>query len=109
MLMDGQFEGITGEVADFGVTLNTVARGEHVPEAQLYICTIKERARCVFNTMLFNKIPGRMVVELIYYCVFWLKSFPARDSVSDALSPCAIVTGGHIDFNKHCCKLKFGT
>ena len=49
-----------------------------------------------------------MVVELIYYCVFWLKSFPARDSVSDALSPCAIVTGGHIDFNKHC-KLKFGT
>jgi hypothetical protein len=48
-----------------------------------------------------------MVAELIYYWVFWLNSFPARDGVSDTLSPCAIVTGSHIDFNKHC-KLEFG-
>ena len=71
MLMDGQFEGITGDLAEFGITLNTVARGEHVPEAERYIRTIKERAKCVYNTMPFTKIPGRMVTELIYYCVFW--------------------------------------
>ena len=75
MLMDGQFEGITGDLAELGITLNTVARGEHVPEAERYIRTIKERARCVYNTMPFNKIPGRMVAELIYYCVFWLNTF----------------------------------
>ena len=107
MLMDGQFEGLTGDLAEFGVTLNTVARGEHVPEAERYIRTIKERARCVYNTMPFMKIPGRMVAELIYYCVFWLNSFPAKDGVSADLSPRAIVTGSHIDFNKHC-KLEFG-
>ena len=28
--MDGQFEGITGDLAELGITLNTVARGEHV-------------------------------------------------------------------------------
>ena len=33
MLMDGQFEGITGDLSGFGVTLNTVARGKHVPES----------------------------------------------------------------------------
>ncbi len=108
MLMDGQFEGIAGKVADFGVMLNTVTRGKHVPEAERYIRTIKERARCIYNTMPFNKIPGRMVAERIYYCVFWLDSFPAMDGVSDALSLRAIDTGGHLDFHKHC-TLEFDT
>ena len=107
MLMDGQFEGITGDLAELGITLNSVAWGEHVPEAERYIRTIKERARCVYNTMPFSKIPGRMVAELIYYCVFWLNTFPARDGVSDTLSPRAIVMGSNLDFNKHC-KLEFG-
>ena len=107
MLMDGQFEGLIGDLAEIGITLNTVARGEHVPEVERHIRTIKERARCVYNTMPFNKIPGRMLVELIYYSVFWLNSFPARDGISDTLSPRAIVTGSHVDFNKHC-KLEFG-
>jgi hypothetical protein len=107
MLMDGQFEGITGDLAELGITVNTVARGEHVPEAERYIRTIKERARCVYNTMPFDKIPGRMIAELIYYCVFWLNSFPARDGISNTLSPRSIVTGSHIDFNKHC-KLEYG-
>jgi hypothetical protein len=57
--------------------------------------------------MPFTKIPGRMVAELIYNCVFWLNSFPAGDGVSNTLSPRAIVTGSHIDFNQHC-KLEFG-
>jgi len=108
MLMDGQFEGLAGDLAELGITLNTVARGEHVPEVERHIRTIKERARCVYNTMPFTKIPGRMVAELIYYSVFWLNSFPARDGISDTLSPRAIVTGSHIDYNKHC-KLEFGT
>jgi hypothetical protein len=107
MQMDGQFKGITGDLADIGITLNTVFRGEHVPEAERYFRTIKERAQCVYNTLPFAKIPERMVAELIYYCVFWLNSFPACDGVSDTLSPRAIVTGSHIDFNKHC-KLEFG-
>ncbi len=48
-----------------------------------------------------------MVAELIYSCVFWLNSSPARDGVSDTLSPSAFVTGSKIEFNKHC-KLEFG-
>jgi hypothetical protein len=106
-LMDGQFEGLTADLAEIGITLNTVARGQHVPEVERHIRTIKECARCVYNTMPFTKIPGRMIVELIYYSVFWLNSFPAKDGVSNTLSPRAIITGSNIDFHKHC-KLEFG-
>jgi hypothetical protein len=107
MLMDGQFDGLGADLADLGITLNTVARGEHVPEVERHIRTIKERARSVYTMLPFDKIPGRMVAELIYYSVFWLNTFPARDGISDTLSPRSIVDGTHIDFQKHC-KLEFG-
>jgi hypothetical protein len=109
LLMDGQFETIRGDLAEMQITLNTVARGEHVPEVERHIRTIKERARCVYNTLPFTKIPGRMVAELpvAYYSVFWLNSFPVQDGISSTLSPRAIVIGSHVDFRKHC-KLEFG-
>jgi len=49
-----------------------------------------------------------MLVELVYFCVFWLNSFPAKDGISDILSPRAIVHGTNIDYNKHA-KLEYGT
>jgi hypothetical protein len=107
LLMDGQFEVLRGNLAEFQITLNTVAMGEHVPEVERHIRTIKERARCVYNSLPFKKIPGRMLVELIYFSVFWLNSFPAQDGISDTLSPRAIVVGSQVDFVKHC-KLEFG-
>jgi hypothetical protein len=106
LLMDGQFETIRGDLAEMQITLNTVARGEHVPEVERHIRTIKERARSVYNTLPFTKIPGRMVAELVYYSVFWLNSFPAQDGISKTLSPRAIVIGSHVDFTKHC-KLEY--
>ena len=36
-LMDGQFDVIRGNLADVGITFNTVARGEHVPEIERHI------------------------------------------------------------------------
>ena len=107
-LMDGQFDVIRGDLAEMNITLNTVARGEHVPEVERHIRTIKERVRCVYATLPFTKIPKRMLVELVYFSVFWLNSFPARDGVSTTLSPRAIVHGTNIDFAKHA-KLEFGT
>ena len=107
MLMDGQFDVIRGDLADLGITLNTVARGEHVPEIERQIRTIKERVRCVYAMLPFKKIPRRMLVELVYFSVFWLNSFPANDGISATLSPRSIVHGTHVDFTKHA-KLEFG-
>jgi Reverse transcriptase (RNA-dependent DNA polymerase) len=107
-LMDGQFEVIRGDLAKMNITLNTVARGEHVPEVERHIRTIKERVRCVYATLPFTRIPKRMLVEHVYFSIFWLNSFPAHDSVSATLSPRSLVHGTHIDFAKHA-TLEFGT
>ena len=58
-------------------------------------------------TLPFNKLPARMIIELIYCSVFWLNAFPHEDGVSDTLSPRCIIDGMRIDYNKHC-RLEFG-
>ena len=89
------------------VQLNVTSNDEHVPEIERYIRTVKERARCIWNTMPFHKIPSRMTVELVHSCVFWLNSFPTNDGISTTLSPRSIVVGSHVDSNKHC-RVEFG-
>ena len=37
LLTDGQFQPIHGDLAGLGITLNTVANDEHVPEVEHYI------------------------------------------------------------------------
>ena len=106
-LMDGQFEPLRNEISSMGVSLNTVAREEHVPEIERHIRTLKERVRSVYNTLPFKSMPDRMMIELVYYCTFWLNSFPNESGVSETLSPRTIVTGESIDYTKHC-KLEFG-
>lgn len=41
-LMDGECEAICSELAALGITLNTVSREEHMPEAERRHRTIKE-------------------------------------------------------------------
>jgi hypothetical protein len=108
LLMDGQFDSLRGELSNMGITLNTVANAEHVPEIERHIRTVKERVRCVYNTLPFTQLTARMIIELVYYSTFWLNSFPAEGGVSDTLSPRAIVTGMQLDYNKHC-RLEYGT
>ncbi len=108
ILLDGQFESLRGDAAAIGITLNIVSRDEHVPEAERYIRTVKERTRCIYNTLPFPKIPSRMVIEMVYSSVFLLNMFPATDGVSATKSRCTIIAGLHLDYAKHC-KLEFGT
>jgi hypothetical protein len=53
--MDGQFEMLRGELATLQITLNTVAMGEHVPEIERHIRTIKERARSCLQFPAFQE------------------------------------------------------
>jgi hypothetical protein len=107
MLMDGEFEPLRDDIIALGITLNTAANDEHVGDIERYIRTVKERVRCIYNTLPFTLMPNRLIVEMVYFSVFWLNSFPARDGISETLSPRALVTGQQIDYNKHC-KLEFG-
>jgi hypothetical protein len=105
--MDGEFEYLRPKLAEMSVTLNTTSRDEHVPEAERRIRVIKERVRAIWNTLPFERMPARMVIEMVYSCNFWLNCFPATDGISDTLSLRAIVDGTNIDFKKHC-RVQFG-
>lgn len=104
---DNEFETLRTPLAGEGMMLNVVARGEHVPEVERHIRTLKERCRAVYNSLPYRRMPKRMVIELVYAMTFWLHAFPARDGVSATVSPRELVTGLVLDANKHC-RIPFG-
>jgi hypothetical protein len=72
------------------------------------IRTVKERCRCIYDTLQFTNQPAQLIVEMVYTSVFWLYSFPNRYGISTQYSPRTIVAGQQIDYNNHC-QMEFGT
>ena len=58
--------------------------------------------RAIYNTMPFQKIPARLVIEMAKTAVFWLNAFPVAKGVSQELSPRTILTGQQVDYKRHC-------
>ena len=108
LLLDGEFEPLRGALAGLGIQMNLVANDEHVPEAERFIRTLKERTRCIYNTLPFAHLPPRIVIEMVKTANFWMNVFPYHQGISDVLSPRQIITGSTIDYNRHC-NLSFGT
>jgi len=75
VLTDGQFEPMRGDLAGMGILLNTVSAGEHVPEVEHYIRTVKERVHCTYNTLPFKRMPTLLVIEMLLSSILWLNSF----------------------------------
>jgi hypothetical protein len=69
-LTDGAFESMRGDLLGMGILLNTTSRDEHVGDIERYIRTVKERMRCSYNSVPFERVPSRMVVELASREVF---------------------------------------
>jgi hypothetical protein len=106
-LMDGEFEPMRGDLADAGITLNETANDEHVGEIERFIRTLKERMRAIYNSLPFNHMPPRLVIEMAKHSIYWLNSFPHPNGVSADMSPRTIITGQTVDFTRHC-KYEFG-
>jgi hypothetical protein len=63
--------------------------------------------RAIYNTLPFNIMPARIIIEMAKHAIYWLNAFPHPNGVSDTLSPRTIITGQTVDFNRHC-KYEFG-
>jgi hypothetical protein len=72
------------------------------------IRVIKERARGMFNTPLYKKLPNLMVIELLHFCVMWLNSFPVKSGISEKWSPRELVSRTKLDAKLHC-RAPFGS
>jgi len=90
------------------INLKITGRDEHVPEIESFIWTVKERTRAIVNTLSFDILPNRLVVEVVYNAMFWLNCFLQKTGIHAPMSPHTIVTGSNIDYNKHC-KPQFGS
>jgi hypothetical protein len=73
-LMDREFECLRADLHE--LNLKTTAASEHVPDVERQIRVLKERSRAIRRTLPFNAIPGRIIIELVYYAAFWLNDFP---------------------------------
>ena len=106
-LMDGEFVPLRGRLAELGIHLNETSRDEHVGDIERYICMVKERMRAIYNTLPFQKVPARLVIEMAKTAMFWLNAFPVAGGASQDLSPRTILTGQQVDY-KHHCRYQFG-
>ena len=107
LLMDGQFEPISGELSNLRITLNTVANDEHVPEVEWYVRTLKECTCAIYNTLPFKQMPSHIIIEMVYAANLWLNMFPHPNGISQTMSPQTILTGQYIEYATHC-QLEFG-
>ena len=107
VLSDNEFEAIRDDITKTGADLHCAGVGKHTPEIERQIRTIKDRCRCVYGIVPYNRMPRMMVKELVYWSVMWLNSFPEEDGVSETMSPREIMTGRKTTYDN--CKLEFGT
>ena len=106
-LMDGEFVPLCGGLAELGLRLNETSKDEHVRNIKRHIRTVKEQMRAIYNTLPFQKIPARLIIEMAKTAVFWLNAFPAAGGMLQDLSPPTILMGQQVDY-KHHCRFQFG-
>jgi hypothetical protein len=103
---DGEFQCLEEDLQP--CIINIAAPGEHVPEVERSIRTIKECSRTLQHDLPYKKQPKLMTESNVYSCIKNLNAFPVLDGVSKTLSPLALLTGKPpVDF-KNLMKAKFG-
>ena len=107
ILMDGKFACMRGDLAELQINIDICSNDEHVGEIDRLNRTVKERVRGVYNTLPFQKLPGRMFVEIVALIIFWTNALPPSPSMGSNLRPRQIITVLNIDHMKHC-RLQLG-
>jgi hypothetical protein len=80
---DGEFKVLRGRLYDAGSGLNVCLNAEHVvPKIERFIRTVKERSRCIYNSVPFQCFPILLIKEMVTACVFWLNMSPPNDGIS---------------------------
>ena len=106
MFIDGKFEPIWASLAELQTNMNVVSCNKHDLEAKCSICTIKERMSGAYSILPFCSMTRRLIIELVYWAIFWINIFPADSDISTHIIPRAIITVLELDFHKHF-KVKF--
>jgi len=74
-------------------TLELASKGEHVPEIERSIRTVKENIRSIIHGLPFRFYTRLMIRSLTYLVVKLINSFPSQSGISTTVSPLSIVVG----------------
>ena len=89
-------------INELGVNFSAVARDAHEPFIERDNRVSKERCRCIYSGLPFNKMPTRMIMELPVAVDFWLNYWCSSGGVSQTTPPRQLITGIALDATKHC-------
>ena len=81
--------------------------GDHVPQAERNNRFLGERFRACYHSLPFKAIPRIMIKYMCLSQTHNTNIFPAKNGVSNYLSPFTIITGRATDYNK-ACQVGFG-
>ena len=90
------------------IAVNITAAREHSPEVERSLRTVQERLRCIIAGLPYNRFTKLMTTRALEHVVSVLNAFPAKNGVSNTLSPRNIVLG-RPDLNRKELLLEFGT
>jgi hypothetical protein len=88
---DGEFQCLESDLLP--CKLNVAAPGEHVPEIERSIRTVKEATRTLQYDLPYKKQTKMMTEGNVYTAIKNLNALPALNGVSKTLSPSTLITG----------------
>jgi hypothetical protein len=80
ILLDREFKPLRGDLAALEIQLNLVLHAEYVSEVERYIRTLKDRTRCIYNTLPFKHMSSCIIIEMVQTSNFGL--MPSHTLVS---------------------------
>ena len=99
--MDNDFEVLRDDLRDNGITLNTTAADENIPQIEIQTKVAKEGIRSTWNSLPYKKNPNRMISCMVGNAFFGLNPLSANSGMSCTISPWTLMMGTTIDFKKH--------
>ena len=88
---DKQFDCLREDIRP--IQLHTASKGEHVPEIERSIQTIKWDIRTMYHALTFEKYPPLMIKEMVEHQVNIRNKFPNKNGVTKTMGPFSIMTG----------------
>ncbi len=73
-------------VKKISVYLEICAAGQHVPRIERAVHTVKDRTRCYWVSLPFERVPKIMIDECLANVVSCINNFPAKDGSSKTIN-----------------------
>ena len=106
--VDPEFECLQQEMEINEIKVNLTAAEEHQSDIERLFRVIKEQFRAISHRCPFAMWPKIMIICGASEAVKWLNTFPPAGGISTTYSPCTIITGKPVDYDKHC-HIRFGS